>query len=127
MTDAEIDAAGWHTTITPANGSFALVGVAVIPTGFYEHWSGIYLRDFTTTAAELSVFYVEEHALLDGLFERFALYADARLAPDLFPRPAHSSQYVDPIPDLLVPRVVAAVVDLVTTILRVEPVRPAWR
>jgi hypothetical protein len=127
MTDAEIEAAGWHTTITSAGASFALVGVAVIPAGVYEGWSSVYLGDLTTTAAEVSVFYADEQAMLVALFERFAGYADAQLAPDLFPRPACSYRYVDPVPDLLVPRVVAAVVDLVATMLRVTPVRPAWR
>jgi|GEM_PF-2463932 hypothetical protein len=127
MTDAEIAAAGWHTLITPAGGSFALVGVAVIPAGVYQGWSSVYLGDLTTTAAEVSVFYADEQTLLAGLFERFALYADAQLSPELFPRPASSYRYVDPVPNLLVPRVVPAVVDLVTTMLRVTPVRPAWQ
>lgn len=127
ISDTEIDAAGWHTLITPADASFALIGVAVAPAGVYEGWSTVWLGDLTTTAAELSVFYIEEHTLLSGLFERFARYADAQLSPELFPRPVATSLSVDPVPDLLVPRVVVAVVDLVTTILRVEPIRPASR
>jgi len=107
----------WHT-ITPPTGSFAVAGIEVRPAGVYEGWSTVYLWDFTTTHETVSMFTYEESLLLDGLFERYGMYADAQLAPGLFPRPVHAFDRADPIPDLLVPRVTAAVIDLVTTILR---------
>lgn len=105
----------WHT-LTPPHGSFAVLGIQVQPAGVYEGWSAVLVCALTTGPD--SMFTVEEAQLLDGLFERYAMQADAQLAPDLFPRPAHAFNRLDPIPDLLVPRVTAALIDLLTTILR---------
>ena len=111
----------WHT-ITASTGSFPVVGIGVLPAGVYAGWSSVQLWDLTTRSEPLFSF--EEAALLDGLFERYAMYADAQLAPDLFPRPAHAFDRLDPIPDVLVPRVMAALVDLLTTILRTREDSP---
>ena len=105
----------WHLVTSPT-GSFAVAGIEIRPAEVYQGWSTVYLWDFTTPPE--SMFTADEARLLDGLFERYAMYADAQLAPDLFPRPAHAFDRVDPIPDLLVPRLLAAVLDLLTTILR---------
>jgi hypothetical protein len=105
----------WHT-MTPPQGSFAVLAIEATAAGVYAGWSSVALWDLTTGPE--SMFSPEEAALLAALFERYAMYADAQLAPDLFPRPAHAFDLVDPIPDLLVPRVVAALIDTLTTILR---------
>ena len=109
--------------ITDATGSWAVLRIQVEPAGVFEGWSSVRIWDLVGFPEDEPVFSPEEGAFLDALFERFALYADAQLAPDLFPRPAHRTEMVDPVPDLLVPRLVAELVDTLTTMLRTRSPR----
>ena len=106
--------------ITDATGSLGVLRIVVEPAGVYDGWSSVRIFDLVGFPEGEATFSEQEGDYLEALFERFALYADAQLVPDLFPRPAHRVDMVDPVPDGLVPRLVAELVDTLATMLRVR-------
>ena len=112
--------------ITDATGSWAVLRIEVEPAGVYDNWSSVRIFPLVDLRpGEEAVFTDQEADYLEALFERYARYADAQLAPGLFPRPAHRVDMVDPVPDVLVPRIVAELVDTLATMLRTRSPRGA--